>query len=271
MPLVRVTEFTDPYCVWCWGAEPVRRRLEEVYRDQIGFEFVMGGLVEDFDQYSDPVREGESEGDVAAHWQSAAQRHGMPVDVSLWRDDPPASSYPACVAYEAATMQDAGLADAFLRRMREAGLARGANLEREAVLGDLASEVGLDAEQFRADLDSGEARAAFEADRQTARKQGATSFPTFRVEIGDETELLRGYKPFESFQKLFANADADLREHDPRSVPALLDHYGRLATQEVAEVRDVSPDAARSTLSALADEGRVRRIAAGSDFLWEPA
>jgi putative protein-disulfide isomerase len=271
MPRVQVTEFTDPYCVWCWGAEPVRRRLEEVYRDQIGFEYVMGGLVEDFEQYSDPVREGETEGDVAAHWQSAAQRHGMPVDVSLWRDDPPASSYPACVAYEAATMQDPGLADAFLRRMREAGLARGANLEREAVLADLASEVGLDAEQFRADLDGDEARAAFEADRQTARKRGATSFPTFRVETDGESELLRGYKPFESFQKLFAQADADLREYDPRPVPALLDQYGRLATQEVAEIREVSPDAARSTLSALADEGRVKRIQAGTGFLWEPA
>lgn len=271
MPRVRVTEFTDPYCVWCWGAEPVLRRLREVYRDQIAVEYVMGGLVEAFEQYSDPVRDGETDGDVPAHWQSAAQRHGMPVDVSLWREDPPTSSYPACVAYEAAAMQDDELAAAFLRRMREAGIAEGANLEREAVVVDLAGEVGLDAERFREDLGSDAAQQAFEEDRTTARQQGATSFPTFRVEVGDDTELLRGYKPFASFQKLFANADVDLREHDPRPVPALLDHYDRLATQEVAEIRDVPLEDARATLSSLVDERRARRVEAGTDFLWEPA
>lgn len=270
MARVRVTEFTDPYCTWCWGAEPLVRRLRETYRDQLSVEYVMGGLAEDFGQFSDPVGGAEA-GEVAPHWQAAAQQHGMPVDVSLWREDPPSSSYPACVAYEAATFQDRECAHAFLRRMREAGLAGGANLEREETLVDLAAEVGLDVDRFRADLDGERARAAFEADLEAADEHGACSFPTFLVEVEGTTELLRGYRPFPAFDKLFTEAGADLVAHEPREVAELVDAYGRIAPREVAEIRGVSSDAARARLDALVDAGDVRRVDAGTGFLYEPA
>jgi hypothetical protein len=136
---------------------------------------------------------------------------------------------------------------------------------------DLAAAVGLDAERFREDLNGDAAQRAFGDAQQRTRAAGATSFPTFRVEVDGRHELLRGYKPFASFQKLFAEADVDLREHDPRPVVELVEHYDRVATREVAEVHDISTAEARSRLAGLADEGRVRRVEAGTDFLWESA
>lgn len=271
MARVEVTEFTDPYCTWCWGAEPVVRRLRETYRDQLAVSYVMGGLAEDYEQFTDPAGSAATDGEVAPHWQAAAQQHGMPVDVSLWHDDPPGSTYPACVAYEAATFQDEGLADRFLRRMREAGAAEAANLEREAVLGELARDVGLDVQQFLAEFDSHAAWQAFEDDRATAREHGATSFPTFLVEFDGGRELLRGYKPFPAFEKLFAEADLALTTHDSRPIPALLGTYGRMATEEVAEIRELSRETARSELIDLTQRGVVEAVEAGSDYFWEPA
>jgi predicted DsbA family dithiol-disulfide isomerase len=271
MSRVRVTEFTDPYCTWCWGAEPVLRRLREVYRDQIAFEYVMGGLAEDFDQFTDPAGDVDSDEEVATHWQAAAQQHGMPVDVSLWREDPPSSTYTACIAYEAAAFQDDDRADAFLRRMREAGVAGGRNLERVAVLADLAAEVGLDVERFREDVDDEATAEAFREDRRTARQHGAASFPTFRLELDGDREFLRGYKPFATFEKVFTEADVDLQRHEPRDVATLVEHFGRVATREVAEIHESSSDEARARLEALVEEGRVRRVNAGSDYFWEPA
>lgn len=270
MTLVAVTQFTDPYCTWCWGAEPVRRRLAEVYRDQIEFEFVMGGLAEDFEQFSDPVDDVDGD-EMGPHWLSAAQRHGMPVDVSLWDDDPPSSTYPACVAYEAATFQGRDLARAYLRRLREAGAAEARNLERTATLVELADDVGLNAGQFRTDVDSERAREAFQSDLRTARQHGATSLPTYLVELGGERELLRGYRPFVTFEKLFTEAAVDLDEHEPRPVAELVASYGRMATQEVAEVRGVSREVAAADLRELADAGEVRAVEAGTDYFWEPA
>jgi len=44
---IEIVEFTDPYCTWCWGSEPVLRHAQEAYGDQLRVRFVMGGLVED--------------------------------------------------------------------------------------------------------------------------------------------------------------------------------------------------------------------------------
>lgn len=271
MSRVRVTEFTDPYCTWCWGAEPIRRRLEEVYRDQLGVEYVMGGLAEDVEQFNDPASDGGADEEVSTHWKAASQQHGMPVDASVWREDPPESTYPACVAYEAATFQDGELAAAFLRRMREAGGAEGANLERTGVLARLAEEVGLDVGRFRAALDGEEAWEAFREDQRTARQYGATSFPTFLVELDGGRELLRGYRPFQTFEKLFTEADVDLKQHEPRPITELVERYGRVATQEVSEIYGLAPEQARAELDGLAEAGRVTAVEAGTGYFWEPA
>lgn len=271
MSRVVVTQFTDPFSIWCWGAEPVRRRLAEVYREQVRFEYVMGGLAEDYDDFRDPAGDADRREEVAHHWQAAAHRHEMPVDVSLWREDPPSSSYPANVAYLAARSQGRELAHGYLRRMREAVATEARNIEHEEVLVDLAAEVGLDAERLRADLDSGWARQAFGANLQRTREHGVTAFPTFLVDAAADRELLRGYRPLATFEKLFARLDLDLRAHDPRPVHTFVQHYGRVATREVAEVRELSTEEAEAELRELEAAGDVRAVEAGRGYLWEPA
>jgi len=44
---LEVLAFTDPVCTWCWGSEPVLRKLQVGYGEQIRIRPVMGGLVED--------------------------------------------------------------------------------------------------------------------------------------------------------------------------------------------------------------------------------
>ena len=269
MSRVTVTEFTDPFSSWCWGAEPIRRRLREVYRDQLSFEYVMGGLAEDLDDFQNPAGGLLEDEGLAAHLQVAAHRHGMPVDISSWRENPPTSTYPANVAYEAAAFQDRDRAHAYLRRMREAGLAEGHNIEREAVLVDLAGEVGLDIEQFRADLDSERAWTAFEEDLDRTREYGVTGLPAFLVEFEGEAELVRGYRPFATFEKLFAETGLGLETYEPRPVAELVDHYGRVATREVAEIHGLSTDEAKTKLRRLEETAEVRAVEAGTGLLWE--
>ena len=40
-----VIEYTDPYCTWCWGSEPILRKIQERYDGQVSVGFKMGGLV----------------------------------------------------------------------------------------------------------------------------------------------------------------------------------------------------------------------------------
>ena len=47
MPIIELTQYTDPYCTWCWGSEPIIRKIEESFGDQVRTRYVMGGLVKD--------------------------------------------------------------------------------------------------------------------------------------------------------------------------------------------------------------------------------
>ena len=53
-PIIEIVSYTDPYCTWCWGSEPILRKIQEVYGEQVRLRFVMGGLVEDMQKFSDP-------------------------------------------------------------------------------------------------------------------------------------------------------------------------------------------------------------------------
>jgi len=51
---IEIIEFTDPACTWCWGSEPVLRKLEYLFGSKIKVGYVMGGLVKDAKTFMDP-------------------------------------------------------------------------------------------------------------------------------------------------------------------------------------------------------------------------
>lgn len=263
-----LTQFTDPFCTWSWGAEPLLRRVEETYGDQVELRFVMGGLIEDFETFYDEANDIAEPADVAPHWEEAAAKHGMPVDADVWLTDPPQSSYPANVAYEAATFQGIEPANRYLRRLRAAFAAERGNIEREDVLVELAGEVGLDVDRFRAALDSDRARAAFERDRALTRERGATVFPSFLVEGPEGERLLRGSQPFDELAGALEAVAPGLERQEPRPLAEFVRSRGRVAAQEVAEVYGLDRGAAREALRGLEDEGHVRAERRGSGHFW---
>jgi predicted DsbA family dithiol-disulfide isomerase len=266
---VTLTEFTDPFCTWCWGAEPVLRRIEETYGDQIDTRFVMGGLVADFGSFSDAANGITEPADVAPHWETAARQHGMPVDADIWLTNPPRSSYPACIAYEAAELQGTDAANRYLRRLREAIATERQNIGDREVLTDLAADVGLDVERFRAAFAGDRARAAFEEDRVHSREQGTTVFPTFRVEAGDDERQLAGSQSFDSLAEAIEAVAPDLERTPPRPLPKFVEQYSPVATREVAEVYNLSDDTARLRLEDLASAGRIEESIRGTGSLWK--
>jgi putative protein-disulfide isomerase len=144
--IIEVVEYQDPYCTWCWGSEPILRKIQELYGGQVKITFKAGGLIETLDEQ---IAQQWFE-QVAQHWLDASERHGMPVDVHVWQDlqGDFRSTYPANIAYKAAQLQDPDLADTFLRRMREAAAAERRYIHRKEVQVELAREVGLDSENF---------------------------------------------------------------------------------------------------------------------------
>src|SRR5579885_885506 len=117
---VAITYFTDPLCCWSWAMEPQWRRLRYEFGDRVRCRVRMGGLLADWQSFHDPITAVSRPGQMGPHWFAAARASGMPIDERVWMEDPPASSYPACLAVKAAELQGGTAGARYLRRLREA-------------------------------------------------------------------------------------------------------------------------------------------------------
>lgn len=276
--LIELIEFTDPYCTWCWGSEPVLRKIREVYGNQVKIGFTMGGLVKDITEFYDPLnRIGGKDWNkqVAKHWLEASEAHGMPVDERVFSDKGNAftSTYPANIAVKAAEFQGTEKAAKFLRRLREAASAENKQIHKESVQIELAEEVGLDVSRFREDLKSGRALKAFNEDLELCREYGVTGFPTFLIKDGEgSVKLVRGYHPFEHFESLFKELSPNIKQRKQKfskeNVLKFVRKYGKVATAEVAVLFGITKAQANKYLEELKKEENIYQVKAGNDFFW---
>ena len=70
---VNISVFLDPASVWCWGSEPVLRKIETYYKDRVQIRFIMGGLIKDIRHFYDAKNEvggdiTRSNRNLAKHW-----------------------------------------------------------------------------------------------------------------------------------------------------------------------------------------------------------
>ena len=277
---LEILAFTDPVCTWCWGSEPVLRKLLLWFGDQIRITPVMGGLVEDIRDFYDSANKiggdpEKSNAQIASHWLEASERHGMPVQVDGFRlfSADTVSTYPQNIAYKAVELCNPELAAKFLRRIREASAAEARETGKREVLIELANDVGVDVAAFIAHLDDGSAARAFEDDLATTRRYGARGFPTFLLRWGSKELMLRGYQSFHSMHAVISSLSGGLvKERPPEaSVESILEFmtsHGRAATVELTTAFDLSLADLKSFLSTLTGQQRIQYLPAGNGGFW---
>ncbi len=211
---VEVIYYTDPLCCWSWAMEPHWRRLIERHSERFFWRYRMGGLIPDWQSYNDPVNAVSRPAQMGPIWFQVRHMTGAPLDDSIWMVDPPASSYPACLAVKAAERQSPGAADLLLSRLRLAVMAERQNIAREDVVLMLAEEVeaahpaDFDAARFAADFRGEEAKNAFREDLMETRFREIGRFPTltFRARGESRSIVLMGYRPFEVLEEALLHA-----------------------------------------------------------------
>ncbi|MDO5095110.1 MAG: DsbA family protein [Peptostreptococcaceae bacterium] len=279
--MILIKCFTDPICTWCWGSEPLLRKLETHFPNQIRLEHIMGGLVDDIHGFMD---EGNNIGgnsaaefnrQVAAHWLEASAKHKMPVnsaDFNLFSDEYP-STFPQNIAYKAAQLTDESKADLFLYNLRLASAAEARLSSHREVLLEIAAESKLNTEQFAEHLADGSAERNFEKDLQEAAAYGVSVFPTYVLEMDNRQISARGYVRFEQFVEMIAHlSDGKIR---PQSVDfteenlfALMKEHPRMAMEEIRQAFDFSNFAeVQKALEPFVQTGRIEIVQIGNgDF-----
>jgi putative protein-disulfide isomerase len=277
---LEILAFTDPVCTWCWGSEPILRKLLVWYGNQIRITPVMGGLVEDIRQFYDRANDiggdpEKSNAQIAGHWQDASARHGMPVKTEGFRlfSRDTVSTYPQNIAYKAAEICSPELASKYLRRIREASAAEARETGRQEVLIELANDVGIDVAAFISHLSDDSAAEAFRNDLATTRRYGVRGFPTFLLRWGSKELMLRGYQPFQSMRAAISSlSDGQVQERPPEATPkTVLDFlriYGRSAAVELTTLFDLSLAELEPILNALTAQQQVQFQPAGNGGFW---
>ncbi|WP_067726596.1 DsbA family protein [Oceanobacillus damuensis] len=170
---------TDPICSHCWAIEPQLRRFFEQYGDYFNVHTVMGGLLEKWDGGFADVKNGiAGPSDVAGHWREVGEQTRMPIDGSLWHDNPVASSYPPSRVFKVIQKYDENLAPVFLRRAREAVFAFNENIADENVLIKLVDNLNLDGEKIVKEAELPAGKQLLNEDLQLAGSLGVRGFPT---------------------------------------------------------------------------------------------
>lgn len=267
--------YTDPLCSWSWAFEPQWRRLCYEYAGSLRWHYHMGGLIADWQSYADPFNDIRNPAQMGPQWFQVRELTGMPLDERIWQTDPPASSYPACIAVKAAERQGQVVVESYLRRLREAVMIEQRNIARQDVLLAVASETAnelhefagrgtFDITRFRQDLSATETIEAFRTDLRDAAYQSIGRFPTLIIRrVDGHGIILVGYRPYEVLTAAIMHLAPDLQQRQTMPVEDIVVAYAaywqRFTTREIAEMISNDIDQTTQLLETLVARDTLNR------------
>ena len=177
----------------------------------------------------------------------------MPINTSVWQEDPPASTALANRAYLASQRQGKTASKRYLRRLRVAAIVEGTNIEDKDTLFELGVEVGLDTDTLKEVWD--------DVNVWESRRDPNPPRTVFYVDGEEITHS--GYLHYDDIIDIFDQVDID--RQDPQSLYGFVDEYGPVCLIEVSEVYSWSHDEA---LTKLENEEGVEPVEIGETTFW---
>ena len=265
---VFIEYYTDPLCSWSWAFEAQWRRLRYECAGHLNWRYRMGGLIADWQSYDDPFNDIHTPAQMRPQWFQVREMSGMPLDDRIWQEDPPASSYPACIAVKAAEHQGQEVTDNYLRRLREAVMMERRNIARQDILLAIAQETArdstngsqLDLDRFCNDLSAPETAEAFRQDLRDAAYYGIGRFPTLILHRRDgHSIMLVGYRPYDALWAALEHLVPGLGRRPDMSqeylAVAYTKYWQRVTARELTEILGGNSDQASELLETLVGRG----------------
>lgn len=217
--MLNITYYTDPLCCWSWGFEPQWRRFRFEFRETIQWNYCMGGLLPAWNSFNDATNNVSRPLQMGPVWMHAAQISGMPMQSRIWMEDPPASSYPACIAVKCATLQCNEAGEKYLRLLREAIMLYGKNISKQDVLNQVAEQLAVrnadifNINNFYKDLENGNGIEAFRLDMNQVRLLNINRFPTLVIKGPDKSAIMvSGYRSYTGLISAINQVSPDIKK-----------------------------------------------------------
>jgi protein-disulfide isomerase-like protein with CxxC motif len=243
--------------------DPALRKFSILYSERISIKHVYGGLLQNWNGFSDAGNGIRHPADVALHWEEVAKHSGQPINPRVWLDDPLDSSWPACLACLAVRSLEPSRELPYLRLLREAVFLDARNIAREDILAELAERVGIDRMRFMARLKGEETALSFQRDRELMHSSGMRGFPSMLFIRGQQTRGIQGARNFGVIEATYLAMSGDSVQRLPGGQEAWIKALGHGTSIEFAEAFGCNIDEAESLLTA---EGMVFREVGGSKY-----
>lgn len=200
---VNITYYTDPLCCWSWAFEPAWQQLLAEFKNDISYRYCMAGLLPDWATFNDDTQFVQRPAQMGPVWMEASQASGRYIYDRIWVEDPPASSYPACIAVKCAQLQSFEAGELYLALVRNAVMAEGINIAKDQALVNIAEQVSntsmplFNVCQFKDDLYNGRGINAFKEDVQEVQMKRINRYPSLLITSKDKQPVLySGYKTY---------------------------------------------------------------------------
>jgi putative protein-disulfide isomerase len=205
--LVSISFYTDPLCCWSWAFDRHWKKFISEFHEEITYEYVMCGLIPDWKTYNDPLNSVSRPIQMGPVWMHASEVTQTPMKHSIWFEDPPFSSYPACIGIKTVELQSASLAEQYLDLLRTRLMNDGINISRHDALFSVAEQMvthGLDFSRFQQDWKNGSGVSPFREDLKKARFHNIGRYPTLTfTKPGGDGIMITGYRPYESLKEAY--------------------------------------------------------------------
>ena len=212
MDKVIITTFTDPMMGLSYESEPVFRKLETHFGEQIEFQYNMSLLVDDVYRFTnlDDLKVSKEYAlskylpELAKIYEQEEAIFGMPVNMQNFQlfSSEYTTSKPLNLAYKAAQLADKEKADLFLYNLRYATIVTCLPTTHFDEIIKVVRQTGIDEEKFLQYYHNGAAGTALQKDLERTRKLGIYRLPAYLITYKDKKILVSRLIGYETFVQI---------------------------------------------------------------------
>ena len=206
---VIITTFTDPMMGLSYECEPIFRKLETHFEENIEFKHVMSGLVRDVMDFVNPndLIYGKEEAikrynvRLAKIYESEESISNMPINMTNFHlfSITETSSIPLNLAYKAVQIIDSKKADLFLYNLRYATIVDCRPTTQVKEILKVVEKTNIDKDKFIKQYNDNTTKQELNKDFELLNYYGIHSLPAYLIEYKDKKVLVKSLIDYNSF------------------------------------------------------------------------
>ena len=276
---LKIVQFTDPLCGWCYGMEPIMTKLRFLLADRLEFSYTLGLMIPSasaiFGDGPDSLKLFSAmKYQLAYGYKMIERTTGMPMGIERLNEMKPenVSSLESSLAYEAVKIAEGPeRAIDFMHMMRQAIYGFETSISAREDVAMLANIFGIDMKAYDAAIESGQAKQALDEEVMHCRAMHVEGFPTLLITYEQKSAIVHGYQPEETVAKAISHVsdgaiELSQTEYSKQRMLEFLDRFGRVAAEELRAAFALTPQALVKIANELMDEKLVDIIPCANSF-----